>query len=86
MDLMFLGVGILACLGAGQLARADELLPRMRERLDRFGSKFDSAFYWHLRSWRAALSGDFPTAQRNIALSMQLETELKTITNLSCAS
>lgn len=85
MDLMLLGVGILACLGAGQLARADELLPRMRAQLDRFGSKFDSAFYWHLRSWRAALSGDFPTAQRNIALSVQLETELKIVTNLSCA-
>ncbi len=85
MDFMLLGVGILASLGAGQLARADKLLPRMREQLDRFGSKFDSAFYWHLRSWRAALSGDFPTAQRNIAVSVQLETELKVVTNLTCA-
>ncbi|MGO8756157.1 MAG: hypothetical protein ACLQHK_13110, partial [Gallionellaceae bacterium] len=85
MNVMLLGMGIWACLGARQMGCADELLQRMREHLDRFSSKLDNAFYWHLRSWRAALSGDFPTAQRNIALSMQLETELKAVPTLTCA-
>lgn len=83
MDVMTVGMGAWACLGEGDLARADELLQYIQQRLERFGNQLDHAFYWHMRSWRAALAGDLPTAQHQIALSLQFEETLQAHTTLT---
>ena len=86
MDVLATGMGAWVCFCAGNLTRGDELLQRMKELLERFGTKLDRIFYWQLRSWRAAESGDFPAAERHIALSLQLNEELRPIPGITVAN
>jgi len=86
MDVLATGMGAWVCFCAGNLARGDELLQRMKELLERFGTKLDRIYYWQLRSWRAAKSGDFPAAERHIALSLQLNEELGPVPGITNAN
>lgn len=82
LDVSLMGAGAWAYLGARRLAEADALLQRASERVEALDSRLDRGFYYVVRSWYAALAGDFPTALRHVAVSLQVLEELQSISTL----
>ena len=76
MDFMIVGEAAAACLGVGDLTRADELLTRMQA-LEGSRPKLDHTFYWYLRAWRAALGREFERARDDMAHALDIMKQLK---------
>jgi ATP/maltotriose-dependent transcriptional regulator MalT/DNA-binding SARP family transcriptional activator len=85
MDCMLVGLGVHACLGAGDLKNGGELLRRMEEMLRHTSAKLDHSFYWLLRAWHSALSGDFSAALQETGVAERFERELGAVPTYTLA-